>query len=172
MITVTHNNPIAPATAPSADDMINAVQANHSANRGQAQQTATTDGYNPYRPVEDTQQGQQQAHASNIEQFLSPIAHNEYDINDAHTPEMAKAFTDNIANDPAWNELGDEMHDVLEPLRQGIMSGQIDINQAKQIFSKWGVERFDPVMEKHHGIHSQSHKIHLHDTSWIQQEAK
>lgn len=171
MITVSHNNPIAPSTAPSADEIINALQAQHAASKGEAQEQTTSDGYNPYQPVEDNQQDAQQAHIANMEQFLAPVAHNEYDHNAAHTPEKMKAFHDNIINDPAWNEVGQDMIDTLEGLRQGVISGQIDADQARQIYAQWGQEKFDPVMEKHHGAHSPSHKVSLHDTSWIQ-EAK
>lgn len=170
MIVVSHNNPIAPSTAPSADEIINALQANHAAVRGETQQAVTGDsGYNPYKPVEDNQQDAQQAHTSNMEQFLAPIAHNQYDIDSSHTPEKMKAFHDNIMNDPAFKEIGDDMVNTLEELRQGIISGSVDPQQAREIFSNWGQERFEPVFEKHHGSHSPSHKVSLHDTSWIKE---
>lgn len=171
MITVSHANPIAPNTAPSADDIINALQIHHAQLKGEVQEQTTGDGYNPYQPVEQTQQDAQQAHSANMQQYLAPVPMNQYDVNAAHTPEKAAAFAKNIEHDPAWNEIGDEMIEMLEPLRQGIMSGQIDPAQARQIASQWGQERFDPVFEKHHGKHSSSHKINYHDTSWIK-EAK
>ena len=169
MITISHNNPIAPATAPSADEIINALQAHHAQIKGEVQEQTTGEGYNPYQPVEQTQQDAQQAHSANMQQYLAPVPMNQYDINSANTPEKAAAFAKNIEHDPAFNEIGDEMHEMLEPLRQGIISGKLDINQAKQIAAQWGQERFDPVMEKHHGKHSPSHKVSLHDTSWIKE---
>ncbi|WBM71926.1 hypothetical protein OH773_06710 [Buttiauxella sp. WJP83] len=170
MIQVSHNNPIAPSTAPSADEIINALQAHHSMLKGEAQTATTGEGYNPYQPVEQTQQDAQQAHAANMQQYLAPVPMNQYDVNSEHTEEKAKLFSKNIEHDPAFNEIGDEMHEMLEPLRLGIANGQIDINQAKQIAAQWGAERFDPVFEKHHGKHSASHKISLHDTSWIKED--
>lgn len=169
MITVSHNSPIAPATAPSADDIINALQLHHSQLKGEAQQATTGEGYNPYQPVEQTQQDAQQAHSSNMQQYLAPVPMNEYDVKGSLTPEQSEAFAKNIEHDPAFNEIGDEMHEMLEPLRLGIMSGKIDPAQAHEIAAQWGQERFDPVFEKHHGKHSPTHKVHLHDTSWIKE---
>lgn len=169
MIQVSHNNPIAPATAPSADEIINALQAHHAQLKGEAQEATTGEGYNPYQPVEQTQQDAQAAHASNMQQYLAPVPLNQYDVNSEFTAEKKAAVAKNIEHDPAWNEIGDEMHQMLEPLRLGIMNGSIDPNQAKQIAAQWGAERFEPVFEKHHGKHSPTHKISLHDTSWIKE---
>lgn len=156
-------NPLTPATSPSAADLMNAYQAHAAQIRGETQaQTSNTD-YNPYAPVEDNQQDAQQAHISAMEQALAPVPMNQYDIADHNTPENAAIFAKHIEHDPAFKEFGDDFTNTLETLRQSMMNGQIDINQARQIVAGFGQEVIDPALEKHHGSHSPTHKIGLLD---------
>ena len=167
MILVQHPNPIAPATTASGEDLLNAYQQKAAMIRGEVQQQVDT--RSPIEPATDSQQTLQQQHAANIEQVLSPIAANQYDINNAHTPEKMGKITANVENDPAFKEASPEMISTLEGLRQAIINGQLDHNTAMQMFAQWGKERFDPILDKHHHKDSESHKRSFHDTSWIKE---
>lgn len=157
-------NPIAPATAPSADEVLNAYQAHAASIRGEVEQQAdNSNGYNPYAPVEDTQADKQQAHISNMEQFLSPVPMNEYDVNSQNSDQEKQVFHDHFVNDPAIKEFGDDYVAKLEVLRQGLISGKIDMPTARSIVASYGQEVIDPVLEKHHGSHSDTHKISFLD---------
>ncbi|HHB8426215.1 hypothetical protein [Klebsiella pneumoniae] len=167
MIIVQHPNPIAPVTTSSGEDLLNAYQQKAAMIRGEVQQQVDT--RSPIEPAVNSQQQAQQQHAANIEQYLSPIAQNQYDVTNAHTEEKQKRFEKSVENDPAFKEVAPEMIQTLEPLRQAVMQGKLDMNQARQIFAQWGQDRFDKVMDKHHGKHSESHQRRFSDTSWIQE---
>lgn len=155
-------NPIAPATAPSADQILNAYQAHAASIRGEVE-TEDTNGYNPFKPVEDNQADKQQAHISNIEQFLSPVPMNEYDVSSQNSDKEKQIFHDHFINDPAIKEFGEDYISKLEVLRQGVMNGKIDMDSAIQNIASYGQTVIDPILEKHHGEHSNTNKISFLD---------
>lgn len=152
MITVHNVNPIAPTTAPSADDILNAYQQHAAMIRGEAQQSTVPqgNGYNPYAPQQENQQDAQQAHAASIEQFLSPIAHNQYDIDSRHTEKRQKSFESRVEKDPAFKEFAPGLIQMAETLRQGVKAGHITLDDAKEMGKNWLNDNAKPVFEKHH----------------------
>lgn len=157
-------NPIAPATAPSADEVLNAYQAHAASIRGEVQeQKDNSSGYNPFIPTEDTQEDKQQAHISNMEQFLSPVPMNEYDVNNQNSDQEKQIFHDHFVNDPAIKEFGDDYVAKLEVLRQGLISGQIDQATARSMVASYGQDVIEPILEKHHGSHSKTNKVSFLD---------
>ena len=165
-----HDKALNPATSPSAEDLFNMhQQISHGITNVADTQQAQANSFNPYQPVQESTQDNQDKFKARTEEVLSPIASNQYDINDHHTDEKQEAFEKNWMNDPAGKEVHGEMMDVLEGLRQGIVSGQVSMQQAKEIYAQWGKERFDPAFNKHHGKDSDSHKRSFHDTTWIKE---
>lgn len=157
-----HPNPVAPVTAPSADDLHNAYQQHGQLSRGYSEQKHS-EGFDPYSAPQDTQQRQQEEHAAAIQQFLSPVPVNAVDmIGSEHDDQKHKAFLKNIFNDPAVKEVGDHMQDVLEALQAEIANG-LPIEEAYNILSEFGDQVLEPAIQKHHGKHSQSHRTSLHD---------
>ena len=164
-IFVQHNNPVAPATGATADDLFNAYAAHAAAIRGESQQTATdqSSSFNPYKPQADTQQDAQQSHLAEMQQFLAPIAMNQYDVDADHTDDKKQAFHDNLIHDPWFKEHGDDFQEKLETLQSGIDQGLISEQDARQMFADYGQEVVEPSIEKHHGKHSPSHNKNMHD---------
>ncbi|ELO4930468.1 hypothetical protein QUR06_000265 [Escherichia coli] len=157
-------NPLAPATSPEAAQLFNAYQAHIASIRGEVQtETKDDNGYNPFAPQEDTQEDKQQAHISNMEQFLSPVPMNQYDVESSHTDEKKQVFHDHFINDPAIKEFGEDYVEKLEVIRQALMNGQIDESSAIQMIQSYGENVIDPILDKHHGKHSDTHKISFHD---------
>ncbi|HDU5574524.1 TPA: hypothetical protein RFV54_001057 [Klebsiella aerogenes] len=157
-----HNNPVAPVTAPTADDLHNAYQSHGNQMRGESEQK-TSQGFNPYDAPQDTQQRQQEEHAAAIQQFLSPVPVNASDTSGSqHTDEKHKKFIHNIMNDPAIKEVGDSMQEVLESLQAEMAQG-LPVEEARKILAQFGDEVLEPAIQKHHGKHSTSHRSSLHD---------
>ncbi|EHX9244015.1 hypothetical protein K3712_000545 [Escherichia coli] len=170
-----NNNPLAPATAPSGDDVLNAYQDHAARVRAefsayQQQQQTTVPGFNPLNPMsEPDQQDAQQAHQSNIEQFLSPIPHNVYDADQSVNSDRAADIAKNLEHDEAFKEIEKPYIEYLESMRQGRLAGQIDEESFKTALGKWGLENLKPVFDKHHHKDSPTYKLPLHDTSWIKE---
>lgn len=160
-IYLAHTNPVAPITAPTADDLHNAYQQHNQQLRGYSEQKHS-DGFDPYAAPQDNQQQQQDEHAAAIQQFLSPVPVNHMDVNNEHTEEKHQAFLKNIFNDPAVKEVGDHMQDVLEALQAEMQNG-LSVADAQQILAEFGQEVIEPAIQKHHGKHSPSHRTSLHD---------
>lgn len=153
-------NPLAPDIAPSNDDILNAYREHANSIRGEVKvEQDSSNGYNPFSPTEDTQADKQQAHISNMEQFLSPVPMNQYDVNSQNTEQDKQTFHDHFINDPAIKEFGDDYVAKLEVIRQGLVNGAIDMPTARSMVASYGQSVIDPVLEKHHGSHSTTHKI-------------
>lgn len=165
-IIVQHNNPIAPATGSSADDLMNAYQAHAAAIRGETQADTglNTSNFNPYKPQADTQQDAQQSHLADMQQFLAPIAMNQYDVDSDHTDEKKQAYHDNLIHDPWFKEHGEDFQNKLDTILNGINNGMISEDEGRQEFASYGAEVVDPSIDKHHGKHSDSHMKNMHDT--------
>lgn len=157
-----HPNPVAPITAPTADELHNAEQQHGQMMQGYAEQKHS-DGFDPYAAPQDTQKQQQDEHAAAIQQFLSPVPVNATDsAGSQHTDEKHQAFIKNIFNDPAVKEVGDHMIDVLDSLQADIQNG-LPLADAYKILAQFGDEVLEPAIQKHHGKHSPSHRTSLHD---------
>ncbi|HDS4910787.1 TPA: hypothetical protein QH056_001822 [Klebsiella oxytoca] len=157
-------NPLAPDIALSNDAVMQAYREHANSIRGEVKvEQDNSNGYNPFTPTEDTQTDKQQAHISNMEQFLAPVPMNQYDINNENSDEEKQVFNDHFVNDPAIKEFGEDFVAKLEVLRQAMKNGQIDINSARSIIASYGQEVIDPALERHHGKHSNTHKISMLD---------
>ncbi len=152
MIQVTNTNPIAPATMPDIDDIMNAYHQQAAMIRGeQQQQQEGINTFNPFAPQQqENQQDAQQAHAAAMQQAYAPIAHNEYDINSTHNEKRQQAFESRVEQDPAFKEFAPGMIQVAETLRQGVMAGKIDMNTALSMGQSWLNDNAKPVFKKHH----------------------
>ena len=152
MIQIDIPNPLKPATTASIDEIMNGYHQRAQGIRGEHEtQQATGEGFNPYQPQQqDTQQDAQQAHASAMEQALAPIPHNQYDVTGGHTEERQKMFESRVEQDPAMQEIAPGLHQMAEVLRQGVLSGQIDLATAQSMGQSWLQDHAKPAFEKHH----------------------
>ena len=161
MIVQNQNNPLAPVTGPSMDQLINAYEQHAAGLRGEL---ATQDNLIPTNPFKATtgQQDAQQAHIAATEQYAAPIGTNIFDSETAYTDEHHKNFADNLDKDPAFNEIEGPYHQFLVSLRADLQAGRISEDDARITLSEYGENEIDPILDKHHGSHSKSHKTSLH----------
>lgn len=166
MQTNAYFNPVAPSTAPTVDQLTDAYAKHAALIRGEAVDSApqVPSNFNPYAPQQDTsQQDDQQQHISNIEQFLAPVGgadHNTGEgMSDAHYQRWAK----NLYNDPAFKEFGDQMHEFASTVRNAYQNGTIGFNDVRDMIQDYGTNVIAPIIEKHHGKHSDSYHTSLHD---------
>ncbi|EAZ1106989.1 hypothetical protein AH547_09735 [Salmonella enterica subsp. enterica] len=163
MMVQNQNNPLAPATGPSADQLLNAYEQKAAALRGEAATEAAPTG-NPFGSnAAQSQQDQQSSHISAMEQFLAPIGMNKYSVDSDYTDEKHQRFAKNLSNDPAFQEFESPLNDYLSSMRGEIAAGRISPEDAIKDFAQWGQTNLDPILHKHHGPHSESHKTTLHD---------
>ncbi|EGJ5143357.1 hypothetical protein INE66_003642 [Salmonella enterica subsp. enterica] len=163
MIIENQNNPLAPVTGPSADQLLNAYQQRAAALRGEAATQAQPTS-NPFgSSAGQSQQDQQSSHISAMEQFLAPIGMNKYDVDSDYTDEKHQRFAKNLSKDPAFKEFEGPLNEYLGSLRADIAQGRISQEEAIAEFAQWGQTDLDPILHKHHGPHSESHKTTLHD---------
>ncbi|WP_374448152.1 hypothetical protein AAHW31_07710 [Klebsiella variicola subsp. variicola] len=131
MIVQNQNNPLAPVTGPSADQLLNAFEQHAAALRGEGQAQSTLTPTNPFK-ANVGQQDAQQEHIAKMEQYAAPIGVNIFDTQSDYTDEKHKRFADTLDKDPA------------------------------SILADYGQNEIDPILDKHHGPHSASHKVSLH----------
>lgn len=160
-ISVDYNNPLAPSTTASSDELMNSYHQYGSMIRGESQQSTSGKGYNPFGVDQQSQQDAQQQHISNMEQFLAPIKMNQESgqMTDDHRARLEH----HITNDPAIKEIEPMLMEHLATLKGGIDSGDISPDQAHEIFMSFGQSVIDPILDKHHGKHSDSHHSSLFD---------
>ncbi|EEL9457989.1 hypothetical protein FV395_23320 [Salmonella enterica] len=157
-----HNSPLAPATAPSADDLLNAYQQHTAALRGEVQ-TEAAPTTNPFKSDALSQQDEQKQHISNVEQYLSPIAINRYDAGTDHTEEKFSKWAAQMDNDPAYKEFYEPMQAYLDQQLALKEQGVISYDDALSNFTDYAEREIAPIIHKHHGPHSESHKTTFHD---------
>lgn len=167
-IIVSHNNPIAPATAPSADEILNSYQIHAQAIRGELQQSSG-DGYNPYAIKQDSQQDAQQAHLSNMQQFISPIGIDKQKPEN-FTDKHQETIENNLQKDPAFHEVAPMLEQHLQILKGAVDSGKMSLEDARSTFLSYGSNVIDPILEKHHGKHSDTHHTSYLDEEEVQEE--
>lgn len=167
MIQVSHPNPIAPVTAPTADELYNAHQMNSQAMRGAVAEQNTGSGYNPYAPAEPTQQDAQEAHKSMREQFLAPVPLNQYDITADQSPEQKEAFHDNLIHDPWTKKHGEAFTENLRMIKEAVMNGQLDESDAKNMIMNYGQNdvnsQIDDIYHPERGTHKEHAYKSMHD---------
>ncbi|HGB5300374.1 TPA: hypothetical protein ACIVOM_003615 [Salmonella enterica subsp. enterica serovar Virchow] len=141
-------NPLAPEIGPTADQMLQAYRDRAAALRGeQAQQNPQS--FNPYQPEQD-QEDTQGKHVANMEQWLSPVKMDNFNVQDHYTEEKHDNFLSNLEKDPAVKEYGEQFHAYLESLLQAVNAGQIDQQQAQEMGQNYLDNVVKPIIDKHH----------------------
>ncbi|EDI8735807.1 hypothetical protein GEM21_05440 [Salmonella enterica] len=156
------NNPVAPLTAPDANSLLNMYQQQAAALRGEGKTQAAEIGPNPFNSGAG-QQDAQKEHLAEQAQFLSPIGSNIFDTQSDYTDDKHQTFIKNLHNDPAFNEIEGPFGEFLTELKAAQDAGQISPQDASQILAEYGQNEIDPILDKHHGPHSTTHKSTLHD---------
>jgi Na+-transporting NADH:ubiquinone oxidoreductase subunit NqrA len=162
---VTNNNPIAPATAPSADELLNAYQQHAAMLRGEADTQAPDDSFNPYAQQQQGQsiEDQQKEHLAKMEMYHAPIATKSYDRDSNYTDEKHNKFLANIDNHPLSPKLEQMMHEHLDVLRGGVERGAISHDDALEMFSNWGANVIQPMIQDHYKENPHKPGATLHD---------
>jgi len=165
MIVQNQNNPLAPVTSPSADMLLNAYGEHAAALRGELQTQDTLNPVNPFKAP--GQQDAQQAHIAATEQYAAPIGVNIFDAEKDYTDEHHKQFAKNLHNDPAFHEIEGPYYQFLSSVRADMQAGRISQQDAIDAVTEFGEQEIDPILDKHHGKHSDSHHTTLHDNDSV-----
>lgn len=145
-------NPLAPTFTPTADDKLKAFRDKAAAIRGELPQEtpqATANGFNPLQDM--SQQNDQQAHVSKMEQYLSPIKMDAFDIAKDYDDEAHANFMENLEADPAVQEYGEAFHAFLESLLNSVNQGFITVEDAQQAGKDYIRTVIRPIIKSHHG---------------------
>ncbi|MDG0490084.1 hypothetical protein [Klebsiella variicola] len=161
MIVQNQNNPLAPVTGPSADQLLNAFEQHAAALRGEGQAQSTLTPTNPFK-ANVGQQDAQQEHIAKMEQYAAPIGVNIFDTQSDYTDEKHKRFADTLDKDPAFKEIEGPYYQFVTALRADVQAGKVSQQDAASILADYGQNEIDPILDKHHGPHSASHKVSLH----------
>ncbi|WP_407903973.1 hypothetical protein [Escherichia coli] len=164
MIVQNQTNPLAPVTGPSADQLLNAFEQHAAALRGEGQAQSTITPTNPFK-ASTGQQDAQQAHIAATEQYAAPIGTNIFDTEADYTDEHHKRFAETLDKDPAFKEIEGPYYQFLMNIKADQDAGKISPQDAISMLSDYGQQEIDPILDKHHGPHSASHKISLHTGS-------
>lgn len=166
MVTQGTTNILAPATGLDADTALNAYREHMAAIRGEAVEHAESfsNESNPFRSSsQDSQQDAQQAKIAEVQQYLSPMPMNEYSSDTDYTDDKHQRFVENFEDDPAYKQFGDELMEVLDTLDQGVKGGHISKADAMRMFADYGRNQLSPIIDKHHGPHSETNMLSLHE---------
>ncbi|EBT2241091.1 hypothetical protein CJH86_05430 [Salmonella enterica] len=158
-----NQNPVAPITTPDANSLLNMYAQTAAALRGEAQQNNPAIGANPFQSDAGKPDAQKE-YLAKQEQYLSPIGSNIFDNSTDYSDDKHETFIKNLSDDPALKEIGDPFHEFLDNLKAAQDRGQISNADAMQLVSEYGQNEIDPILDKHHGKHSSTHKTSLHDT--------
>ncbi|ECO4492902.1 hypothetical protein FYF33_20185 [Salmonella enterica] len=151
-------NPLDPEIGPTADQMLQSYRDRAAALRGEQQQQ-NPQSFNPYQP-ENNQEDTQGQHTANMEQWLSPVKQDAYNVQQDYTDEKHDNFLTNLEKDPAVKEYGDQFHAYLESLLGAVQSGQIDQDQAMAMGQNYLENVVKPVITKHHAKDSKANSLH------------
>ncbi|ELI5583688.1 hypothetical protein MLN87_07385 [Escherichia coli] len=159
-----NTNLLAPSTTPDNNSTLNAYRAHAAAIRGEAQATGPATPVNPFHSnSQDDQAEAQQKHYADMQRALSPIQSVKFDVDEQYTDEKHQNFMKNLENNPVLKEIGEPMQQLLDNLLAGINAGKISQSDALDVVAQYGDEAITPLLEKHHGKHSETHKSSLHD---------
>lgn len=142
-------NPLLPEMSPSAEQILNAYRAKVSAIRGEAAEEIPQ-SYNPFTPQSFSQGDEQEKHVSQMEQFLSPIKMDSYDVDKAYTPEKHDNFMKNLEEDKAVQEYGPQFEEYLKNIYAAIQQGQITQEQGNNLMQEYVLTQVKPIIDKHH----------------------
>lgn len=169
MIVQNQNNPLAPVTSPSADQLLNSYEQHAAALRGELQTQETLNPVNPFNAP--GKQDAQQAHIAATEQYAAPIGTNIFDAESGYTDSHHKQFAKNLNNDPAFHEIEGPYMAFLQSLRADVQAGRVSQQDAATALAQYGESEIDPILDKHHGSHSDTHKSDLHAKDVLQRPA-
>lgn len=162
MIIQNQNNPLAPVTGPDTAQLVNAFEQHAASFRGEVKAESTVTPTNPFKSSAG-QQDAQQAHIAATEQYAAPIGVNIFDTESDYTDEHHKRFAEQLNNDPAFKEIEGPFYQFVTSLRDDLHAGNISHQDAMAMLADYGQNEIDPILDKHHGPHSESHKISLHN---------
>ncbi|EDJ9328678.1 hypothetical protein GFM72_21115 [Salmonella enterica] len=146
-------NPLAPMDAPTAMQQVNDYRQRAASLRGEAVQSMPVPerkDFNPYGSQEESQQDTQGKHVSNMEQWLSPVKMDAFDIQKEYTDEKHDNFLKNLENDPAVKEYGEQFHTYLEGLQEAVNQGQLSPDDAVNMGHDYIQNVVKPIIKKHH----------------------
>lgn len=151
-------NPLDPEIGPTADQMLQSYRDRAAALRGEQQQQ-NPQSFNPYQP-ENNQEDTQGQHTANMEQWLSPVKQDAYDIQSAYTDDKHDNFLTNLEKDPAVKEYGEQAEAYMNSLLAAVQAGQIDQQQAQDMAQDYFNNVVKPIITKHHSKDSTANKLH------------
>jgi len=151
-------NPLDPEIGPTADQMLQSYRDRAAALRGEQKQE-NPQSFNPYQP-ENNQEDTQGQHTANMEQWLSPVKQDVYDIQSAYTDDKHDNFLTNLEKDPAVKEYGEQAEAYMNSLLAAVQAGQIDQQQAQDMAQDYFNNVVKPIITKHHSKDSKANKLH------------
>ncbi|EKA7615246.1 hypothetical protein OL383_004431 [Salmonella enterica] len=152
-------NPLAPEMGATAEQMLSYFMQRSAGQRNETPEAIPV-SFNPFQPEQPTQQESQDKHVSNMEQFLSPIKMDAFDINTEYTDEKHDNFLQNLEEDPAVQEYGPQYHAYLESLLGAVKAGQISQEDAVNLGQDYLNNVVKPVIKKHHKSDSYEKGLH------------
>lgn len=162
-IIVSHNNPIAPSTTSSGDELMNAYQHHAALLRGEADTQAPDSGFNPYAQ-QPTQQDAQAQHIANMEQYHAPIATKDYDIDSNYTDEKHAKFMKHMETHPLVQHMSDMTEKFFEPILAAKRAGKpVDDNDVLEMFADWGSSVLKPMVHEHYKNNPHKKGATFHD---------
>lgn len=141
-------NPLEPEYGPNASSMLQSYRERAAQLRGELEKDDSP-AYNPYQQETNHDESQKQ-YISDMEQWLSPVKMDSFNANERYTDEKHDNFMQNLEEDPAVKEYGEQFHTYLSSLMQAVQAGQLDQQQAMQMGQEYLNREVKPVIEKHH----------------------
>ncbi|EGN9856581.1 hypothetical protein IS360_003602 [Salmonella enterica] len=151
-------NPLVPEIGPTGDQMLQSYRDRAAALRGEQQQQMPQ-SFNPYQPEESKEDTQGQ-HVANMQQWLSPVKMDAFNVQEQYTEEKHDNFLTNLEKDPAVKEYGDQFHAYLESLLQAVNAGQLDPQSAQDMGQNYIDNVVKPIISKHHKKGEQGESFH------------
>ncbi|EDX4100275.1 hypothetical protein B9R80_002411 [Salmonella enterica] len=150
-------NPLAPELSPTAEQMLNAYREKAAAIRGETAQ-AIPQSFNPYQ--DQSQEDQQGQHVSKMQEWVSPVKMDAFDVNKEYTDDTHDNFLQNLEEDPAVQEYGEQFHAYLETLMQAVKAGQISPEDAQAAGQNYLDNVVKPIISKHHSKTGKDKSLH------------
>lgn len=141
-------NPLEPEYGPNAFNMLQSYREKAAQLRGELQQDSGP-SYNPYQPEQEENESQGK-HISEMEQWLSPVKMDTFDPTAAYSDDKHDNFMQNLEQDPAVKEYGEQFYAYLESLMSAVNAGQIDNETAMQMGQNYLDNVVKPIITKHH----------------------
>ncbi|EHY6648641.1 hypothetical protein K4M64_004539 [Salmonella enterica] len=156
-----HTTPLDPELSPTAEQMLNSYRDKAAALRNEVPQDVPQ-SFNPYQaPQQQQDQDESQGrHIGKLEQFVSPIKMGAFNIDTAYTDDKHDNFLENLNDDPAVQEYGEQLHAYLSSLTQAINAGQLSKEDAMKMANDYKNNVIKPIIAKHHSKDSYDKGLH------------